>query len=74
MGLPDAKPFSNLDANAYVNRRSEQEIEAVLNAAAQAAGPVERDIPAATAAYAAGVEAGLTWAFGMSLDNPMEGH
>lgn len=63
--------ISNLQANAYVNRRTEAEIEGVLGACEEAADTGESRYPGKS--YEQGVEAALTWAFGMSNDHPTEG-
>jgi hypothetical protein len=68
-----SQPVGNLQANSYVNRRSEEEIEAVLNEAADRAHE-RSDISAFRQSYAAGVGNALAWAFGLSNDHPMEGH
>jgi hypothetical protein len=70
IGMP-GQPIGNLQANSYVNRRTEDEITDVLNRAGAKAETIAEDKDSAL--YAAGVEAALTWAFGMSGDHPLDG-
>lgn len=54
----------------YIKKRSDKEIDAVLN---QAAEQIEEGSKWPGMSYEQGVEAGVKWVLGETDDNPMEG-